>query len=120
MIELTQEQERVRQILISIAQKGDRPVTYSELLKIANIDLDMSNPYHRNLLGKVLGAISTYEHENGRPMLSSVVVSKDTFMPSNGFYKLADEFGYGEWRRLKDNMWGINEMNRAFEFWKNY
>ena len=33
----------------------------------------MSSPYGRGLLGKILGAISDYEHSDGRPLLSSVV-----------------------------------------------
>ena len=49
----------------------------------------------------------------------SVVVSKETLMPSNGFYKLAEELGSGNWQTLKEKYWGIEEMNRAFKFWQN-
>lgn len=117
MAELTHEQERVRQILITHASRG-KYVVYTELVKEANLDLNMSNPYHRTLLGHILGAISVYEHENGRPMLSSVVVSKDSLMPSDGFYKLAEELGHGEWHKLKEAFWGIEEMKCAFTFWE--
>ena len=116
MAELTQEQERVRQILIYHASNG-KYVIYTELVKEAKLDLDMTNPYHRNLLGHILGGISVYEHANDRPMLSSVVVSKESLMPSDGFYKLAEELGFGSWRKLKENFWGIEEMKRAFAFW---
>lgn len=118
MAELTQEQERIRQILISRASK-DKYIVYTDLVREAKLDLDMTNPYHRKLLGELLGAISVYEHSNGRPMLSSVVVSKETAMPSDGFYKLAEELGHGEWRKLKQAFWGIEEMKRAFAFWKS-
>ena len=66
MAELTQEQQRVRTILIEIARKG-QPKSYTDLVRMANLDLDMTNPYHRNLLGQILGGISVYEHANGRP-----------------------------------------------------
>ena len=118
MAELTQEQQRVRTILIEIARNG-QPKSYTDLVRMANLDLDMTNPYHRNLLGQILGAISVFEHSNRRPMLSSVVVSKDSKMPSDGFYKLADELGHGNWQKLKEKFWGIEEMNRAIEYWQN-
>lgn len=119
MAELTQEQQRVRTILIEIARKG-QPKSYTDLVRMANLDLDMTNPYHRNLLGQILGGISVYEHANGRPMLSSVVVSKGSGMPSDGFYKLADELGHGNWRKLKKDFWGIKEMKRAIKHWKEH
>ena len=33
--------------------------------------------------------------------------------------KLAEELGHGNWRKLKDAFWGIEEMKRAFAFWQN-
>lgn len=118
MAGLTKEQEKVKQILITHVIKGEC-VVYTDLVEEAELDLDMSNPYHRNLLGEILGGISVCEHSNGRPLLSSVVVLKESLMPSAGFYKLAEELGHGNWRKLKDAFWGIDEMKRAFAFWQN-
>ena len=117
MEDLTQEQLRVREILIDRAKRA-QTICYSDLVNLAKLNLDMTNPFHRALLGKVLGAISSFEHANGRPMLSSVVVSKETNSPSDGFYKLADELGHGDWRKLKQNLWGFQELKRAFEYWQ--
>ena len=118
MTELTNEQKQIREILIEVAKIG-RPIWYSDLIERAGLNLNTVNPAHRKELGHLLGAISTYEHENNRPMLSSVVVSKETLMPSKGFYKLAEELGNGNWQTLKETYWGIEEMNRAFKFWQN-
>lgn len=116
MAELTQEQERVRQILIDVATQKTT-ITYTDLLRKAGIDWDMSNPYYRSELGHLLGAISAFEHQNGRPLLSSVAVIKGSNLPSEGFYKLAGELGIGDWRKLKSEFWGVKEMQRTFDFW---
>ena len=115
---LTQEQRRIREILIDKAKQA-QTICYTDLVKVAKLNLDMTNPYHRALLGKLLGAISSFEHANGRPMLSSVVVSKETNSPSDGFYKLADELGYGNWRTLRKILWGFQELKRAFDYWQD-
>ena len=44
-------------------------------------------------VGHLVGEISEDEHNAGRPMLSALVVEKDTGMPSSGFYDLARELG---------------------------
>lgn len=44
-------------------------------------------------LGEPLGIISTMEVEAGRPMLSAVVASVDTDVPSVGFFELATSLG---------------------------
>lgn len=69
-------------------------ITYSQVAPLAG--LDMGNPAHRNELGRILGEISTYEHEQGRPMLSAVVIQQESGMPGQGFFTLAQELGiYG-------------------------
>lgn len=116
MVLLSQEQDRVRLILVDVASRHTT-ITYTDLLRKAGIDWDMSNPYYRSELGHMLGAISAFEHQNDRPLLSSVAVIKGSNMPSEGFYKLAEELGFGEWRKLKSEFWGVKEMQRAFDFW---
>ena len=43
---LTKEQEKVKQILITHVIKGEC-VVYTDLVKEAKLDLDMSNPFKR-------------------------------------------------------------------------
>ena len=118
MEELTREQENVRLILIDVASSKRRePIYYTDLLNRAGLDWDMTKPYMRGQLGHLLGSISAYEHAHDRPMLSSVVVSKDKLSQSDGFFKLAEELGHGNWQDLKKSFWGLQEMNRTFDFW---
>ena len=72
---LTKEEKTVRNILINVASKKQL-IYYSDLCKTANLRLDMSIPADRGKIGEILGHISRYEHENGRPLISSVVVSR--------------------------------------------
>lgn len=57
------------------------------------VGLQMEDPAHRNELVGLLDQISRHEHRAGRPMLSAVVVHKDTRIPGQGFFKLARELG---------------------------
>lgn len=99
--ELTPEQNRVRELLIAIAAT-DKFYYYSDLIKDAGLNLNMSKPADRGKIGQLLGAISAYEHRQGRPMLSSLVVTKN-FEQGDGFFKLAEELGFGNWRVLKED-----------------
>ena len=42
-------------------------------------------------VGQLLGEISEWEHNHGRPLLSAVVIRKDTGMPGEGFFSLAKQ-----------------------------
>lgn len=114
---LTQEEERVRAILIGIASKRST-ITYTELCHKALLKLDMSIPSHRGDIGDLLGNISTYEHHAGRPLLSSVVISVNNEQ-GDGFFKLAEELGYGEWKKLKrEKLFEYDMMNKTHEYWR--
>ena len=75
--------------------KGSRTVEegyhYGEIAPLANLDMD--NPGHRDEIGKILGIISTYEFQQGRPMLSAIVIHRDDNIPGGGFFELARELG---------------------------
>ena len=60
-------------------------VHYGEFAKMLGIDMD--NPYFGAQVGKVLGRISEDAVAAGRPMISAIVVSKDTNPPGGGFFK---------------------------------
>ena len=101
---LTKEEKTVRNILINVASKKQL-IYYSDLCKTANLRLDMSIPADR------------YEHENGRPLISSVVVSR-SMEQGDGFFKLAEELGFGNWKKLKNGkMFEYDMINKAHNFW---
>lgn len=86
---LTKEEKEIRQILIDVASKG-LTITYTNLCYRAGLELDMQNRQHASYLGDLIGNISDYEVKYGRPMLSSVVLTKKGY-EGNGFFRLAEE-----------------------------
>ncbi|MBQ8969239.1 MAG: hypothetical protein IJ064_05865 [Bacteroidaceae bacterium] len=118
MTQLTDEDKRVRNILIDVAAK-EETITASDLVVKANVPLNMTSPNDRKLLGRILGRIVEYEHESGRPMLSSVIVSKSK-VRGDGFFKIAEQLGYGDWQTLKNDGFATKQMNEAYKFWKKH
>jgi hypothetical protein len=62
-------------------------VYYGEIAPLA--DLDMIIPKDRKILGALLDEINREEIKHNRPLLSAVVVRKDTRIPGVGFFRLA-------------------------------
>ena len=83
-------QHAIYEKLRSVAN-GRGTITYGEIAPMAG--LDMSDPADRSQIAQILGEISTYEHEQERPMLSAVVVLHDSGLPGQGFFTLARELG---------------------------
>ena len=87
--------QKVREHLIELARK-ERTITYQELSDQCKLNLVMRDSENaRAEIGRILGKISTFEHENGRPLISSLVITKGDNYQGDGFYKLAEELGYG-------------------------
>jgi len=79
----------------------------------------MRNPHHRRLLGQHLGAISEFEVERDRPMLSVVVVHKGEQHVGTGFLQLGEELGR---KRAVENdqSFEVRELFRAHEYWRTH
>ena len=98
---LTAIEERVRQYLIEEKAKKaspDRPflatITYMDLCHAIDPDQRYwAYPRFRGI-GKVLGRISTFEHQQGRPLLSALVVHSGDMQAGAGFTGLAHDLGY--------------------------
>ena len=92
-------EERVRQLLIKLAQDADldRPftatITYGNLCETIDPDQAYFKPPRYRGIGKALGRISSYEHRQGRPMLSALVVQAATHQAGDGFAALARSLG---------------------------
>ena len=66
--------------------------------------------------GKILGEISEYEHRQGRPLLSAIVVSKATGMPAGGFWGISPIPG-----NLTDKqrpVFWANELAKVINYWQ--
>lgn len=114
---------RVRQYLIELARKKvNQTVTYQKLSDDCELGLDMRNTlHHRTILGNILGEISTFEHENDkRPLLSSLVLRAGDNYEGDGFYKLAEELGFGKWQTLKKHgVFEAIQIRTCIEFWSD-
>ena len=100
----------VRERLIKVA-KDKKTICYSELGGEFGISL--------MLVGKVVGDISVFESQQCRPLLSAVVVSKNTGIPSKGFwggptYEKARKKGVS-----RQDFWK-SELNRVYDYWQRH
>ena len=107
---------------------GDILVVYDRLKEVAKtrslatytevgalIGLDMANEYHRIRIAQILDDINAFEDRDGRPMISAVVVYKDTDRPDPGFFDCArklEKFKGGS----EEDFW-VKEVKRVHE-WK--
>lgn len=85
--DIKQSKEEARNILIVKSRDTVDPlITYTELA-----DSIKSMPYGAwsSHFGKFLTELSVEEHQNGRPLISALVVDKTRRMPNSGFWDLA-------------------------------
>ena len=99
--------------LKEVARAG-QTITYGEIAPMAN--LDMESPADRNEISRILGAISEREHEEGRPLLSAVVMLADIGYPGKGFFTLARELGLYD--GADDLAFFVRELRRVHEYWQ--
>lgn len=108
----------VREYLIDLCAKG-KTIAYQELANECKLGLDMSSPADRSKIAEMLGTISTYEHQHNRPLLTAVVIAKRTQVQGDGFFKLGDQLGLGNWKILKRDSFDIEQIKKCYEFWGN-
>lgn len=111
----------VRNYLIDKAgQRTNQTITYQRLCDACGLRLDMRNQNDRNAIADILTEISTFEHGNSRPMLSSLVLRAGDNYEGDGFFTLAEKLGYGDRNRLKrEGVFDIKQINACLEFWQN-
>lgn len=113
-------QEAVYDRLKQIARDG-ATTTYAELKPLLGLDPGKAgdNLTLSRVVGPILDRISRREHEEGRPMLSAVVLHQGSPLPGDGFFKLARELGRltGEGGR---NEWEFHreELARVHAQWR--
>lgn len=118
MITLTNLEKDIRRELIDFVKIGDNDNSFVRYKPLAEkFHIPFGNEHERNLLYEMIGNISKYEHSNGRPLLSVVVVTED-YIPGRGFFTLAKELGKQESNEDNDSF-ALKEREELFEFWKN-
>lgn len=103
----------IYEVLKRVARE-QRLTTYSDIAPLAA--LDMENPAHRDAMREILGKISTYEHQNGRPMLTAVVVHKQDGRPGDGFFELAQHLGLMAKGGDREGFF-VRELARVHQHW---
>ncbi len=108
--------QEIRKFLIDQCVLG-QPIYYEDISKKLNLNLALDKD--RLILSKTLGEISAFEHENGRPLISSITIYKVENDHGNGFYNLCEELGIGKSSKLKKEFYGFTEIEESKKFWKN-
>jgi hypothetical protein len=86
--------DAARQVIYAELQRvarAGRTTTYRDLAAL--VGLDLNRPADRDALAGTLRAISTAEHQQGRPFLSADVVLGGRRLPGRGFFTLARDLG---------------------------
>ncbi len=111
----------VRNYLIELARKkSNQTVTYQKLSDDCNLGLKMTDGQHiRNEIGRILGEVSEHEHNHNRPLLSSLVIRLSDGEEGDGFYKLAEKLGYGNWKKLKRDMFEHEQIAECIKKWSD-
>lgn len=115
MITLTTDEIVVWRYLRQLAGRREL-VLYKDLASTLEAQLsahvDFRAPF--NPMFPMLGHISTYEVTRGRPMLSSVVIGRETGNPGSGFFTLAAQLGF----EVEDEQNFFEAQRDAtFDFW---
>jgi hypothetical protein len=133
MITLKPDEQQVRDYLIECARRGDPGspqdacVTYGGLAQA--VDPERRYPWSAwkrfNGIGPVLGHVSQYEAEHGRPLLSALAVRSDGRRPGDNFYPLARRLarelgreGPGEGADAEHRFWRA-EITAAVRYWSD-
>jgi len=110
----------VRPYLARVAGEG-RTITYKEL------QIEFHLP--RQQTGEIVGKISEMEFSEDRPLLSAIVVRKDTRLPGVGFFGLPvgipQELGWqsqepspSSQKKARREAFARREQVRVFNFWR--
>jgi hypothetical protein len=105
--------QAVYEKLKEVARAG-KTITYNKIGK--SIDLDLDNEEDRRKLSDILGEISEKEFEQGRPLLSAVVVSYRYQLPGQGFFEMAHRLRLQEF--YDNEIFHREELKRVHDYWK--
>ena len=110
----------IRELRIRLAKAAgnkDEFVHYDEVADILGISRDRLDHSHK--MNHALEEISTYEHDNRRPMLTAVVVRKNELTPGKGFFDLASRIGKLRPGQDRDEFY-FRELANVRKYWKKH
>lgn len=107
-------------LTLNVASKRE-VCTYTDIARYLKQQFDLNeDPMSKSLAG-LLGDISVDENEQGNPLLSVIVVNKETKIPGDRFFKLAKDLGLYQGslnNREQKDLFYISELNNAHSFWE--
>jgi hypothetical protein len=123
MTALTSFERSLKRTLIDHARRADPDKPHDARLSYGELGLEldpeglstypMTRPPFRGL-NEALGHVVRHEVEHGRPLLTALVVTKDTGSPGPGFAGLARELGLTV---THDDEFAQQELERVVHFW---
>ena len=108
------------------------PVTYGDLGAEIGLPFIPDYLWWPLKMAHLLGACAKFEHTNGRPMLTSSVISNDTGQPGQGFWGIDgvpanlqiyaghQEYLTGAGTDDQREVFWIHAMRGVDDFWKNH
>ena len=109
--------KELRTRMIEVALTENEFLRYSEAARILRIKADRLD--HSRELAEALDEISTYEHEQGRPLLSALVVHQDDLQPGGGFFKMAKRVGKQSPSEDNDAFY-FAELRNLRHYWQDH
>lgn len=101
--------------LKEVAKQGT--VTYySDIAPMAGLDMNLPNDRYE--IGAILDDINQHEHKAERPMISAVVVHKDSLKPGKGFFVLAQSLNL--FNGNDEDKFYIGELRKVHDYWKSH
>jgi hypothetical protein len=94
------------------ASRG-KPIYFSEIAEL--LEINMSDEEQRKKMFEMIANISLYEHQNGRPLLSAIVIKADK-SPGYGFFIMARRLGL---QKTNNQSFFYEEVKKVFDYWKN-
>lgn len=104
--------------LVQLAKDKDLDA-YSRVAPLINLSMDKEED--RDEISRLLGEIAVFEHGEGRPMLTALVVHKgDDNNPGEGFFDIAKSLGIYDGSRDPINrlkFW-VNQVTDVYNYWE--
>ena len=107
----------MNQIVYGICTRAARDQGRTSYAAVAKeIGMDTTGEGWRYQMGPLLDEVSRYEHGQGRPQLSVVVVREDIGRPGEGFFTLAKELG--KFDGVDEDAFFVEELKAVHAEWK--
>ena len=112
---------RLRKYLIEVARQKDKFAFYSDIVEDCELRVNLRSEHGRKQLTALLGEVSEFENERGRPLISAMAIYKDSRHNDHGdgFYMVAEKLGKGTFKKLKYDLYGFAEAAACRRFWQD-